>query len=94
MSEHSYCAHTHAHTHTHTHIATVPTHTHSYCAHTHTLNTVAIYAILLTRPPHTHAHTHTQVLQEIRDCGINIYEFPDTDGDAEEAAANKKLRVS
>ena len=43
---------------------------------------------------HTHTHTHTQVLQEIRECGINIYEFPDTDGDAEEAAANKKLRVS
>ena len=36
---------------------------------------------------------HTQILQEVEENGIKIYEFPDTDGDVEEAAANKKLRV-
>lgn len=35
-----------------------------------------------------------QVLQEIIDSGVKIYTFPDTEGDEEEAAANKKLRVS
>ena len=35
-----------------------------------------------------------QVLQEIIENGVKIYTFPDTEGDEEEAAANKKLRVS
>ena len=35
-----------------------------------------------------------QVLQEIVENGVKIYAFPDTEGDEEEAAANKKLRVS
>ena len=52
----------------------------------------------LIPPTHTHVHitrTHTltQILQEIQENGIKIYQFPDTDGDEEEAAANKKLRV-
>ena len=34
------------------------------------------------------------MIQEIVENGIKIYSFPDTEGDEEEAAANKKLRVS
>jgi hypothetical protein len=34
------------------------------------------------------------VLQEIVENGIKIYSFPDTEGDEEEAVANRKLRVS
>ena len=34
-----------------------------------------------------------QILQEIEENGIKIYKFPDSEGDEEEAAANKKLRV-
>ncbi len=37
---------------------------------------------------------HFQILNEIQESGIKIYQFLDTDGDQEEAAANKKLRVS
>lgn len=35
-----------------------------------------------------------QILHEIEEAGIKIYQFPDTvGGDEEEASANKKLRV-
>ena len=33
-------------------------------------------------------------MNEILENGIKIYQFPDSEGDEEEAAANKKLRVS
>ena len=33
-------------------------------------------------------------MNEIHENGIKIYQFPDSEGDEEEAAANKKLRVS
>lgn len=36
----------------------------------------------------------TQILNEIQENGIKIYQFPDTIGDQEEeTAANRKLRV-
>ena len=34
-----------------------------------------------------------QVLQQIEEQKINIYQFPDTDYDEEEAAANRRLKV-
>ena len=34
-----------------------------------------------------------QVLQQIEEQKINIYQFPDTDYDEEEMAANKRLKV-
>ena len=38
--------------------------------------------------------SHSQILNEIQENGIKIYQFPDTIGDQEEeTAANKKLRV-
>lgn len=37
---------------------------------------------------------YPQILNEIQENSIKIYQFPDTDGDQEEAEANKKLRVS
>ena len=45
-------------------------------------------------PSRTHSLTPPQVLQEIVENGIKIYSFPDTEGDEEEAVANRKLRVS
>ena len=53
---------------------------------------------ILNIPPPTrithHSLTPSQVLQEIVENGIKIYSFPDTEGDEEEAVANRKLRVS
>ena len=38
---------------------------------------------------------HTpQIMNDIVENGIKIYQFPDSPDDEEEAAANKKLRVS
>lgn len=34
-----------------------------------------------------------QVLQQIEEQKINIYQFPDTDYDEEEVAANRRLKV-
>ena len=34
-----------------------------------------------------------QVLQQIEEHKINIYQFPDSDYDEEEAAANRRLKV-
>ena len=45
-------------------------------------------------PPSLPPSPPSQIMNEIVENGIKIYQFPDSDGDEEEAAANKRLRVS
>ena len=48
---------------------------------------------MLLKPYKLCVHVCEQVLQDIQNNQIKIYEFPDGEGDAEEMAANKKMKV-
>lgn len=56
------------------------------------VNIIPVVAKADTMTPEECARFKKIVLQEIQENNINIYRFPDTEGDVEEAAANKKLR--
>lgn len=56
------------------------------------VNIIPVIAKADTLTPEECARFKKTVMQEIIENGIKIYSFPDTEGDEEEAAANRKLR--
>ena len=84
-SSHTCTLHTHKLTHTHTHTYThTHSHTHIHCTHIHTLTH---HTHIHCTHTHTHTHTHTQIMQEIRDNGIQIYT-----GEIDEEDDSKEIR--
>ena len=75
------------------HILDIPPPTHITTSLPHSLTLTPSLPHSLT-PSLPHTLSPSQVLQEIVENGIKIYSFPDTEGDEEEAVANRKLRVS
>jgi len=56
------------------------------------VNVIPVIAKADTLTPDECKRFKKRILQEIEEHKIRIYQFPDSEGDAEEAAANKKLR--
>ena len=83
----SYAHITPSHTLTPSYPRTHSSHPSTLCHH------ILIYSHPILPPSHPPSHPHLQILREIEEHKIRIYQFPDMEGDAEEAAANKKLRV-